>query len=120
MLPDNELQEIVNFIRSRSEKLKIKEWTDEQIAAYILEKSSKKQCIVLHQFDKPAGVIFFDLLTPKLMYIEQFWAAEKFIVKCFLKILKDNFPTVEQLHAWHQRRGRTLKIPVKDFIRIYG
>jgi hypothetical protein len=114
------LQEVVNFIRAKSEKLKIFNWTDEEIAAYFLEKSKERQVIVLYKGNEPSGVVFFNLLSEHYMYIEQLWSSDKKATKAFLQILVDNFPFVTHLSFFHQRRKRPYTITVKNFIRIYG
>lgn len=116
----SDLQEIVDFIRFNSEKLRIREWTDEQIGGYILEKISLRQCIVIYESNKPAGVIFFRLLNEREMYVEQFWCSCRGILRKFLFILESNFPSVTTLKGLHQRRRREINFNVKQFIRIYG
>lgn len=120
MLVPKELKDVVDFIRGKSEKLKIFNWTDEEIATYFLEKSKARQVIALYKWNKPAGIIFFNLLSTHYMYIEQIWTGDKSILKTYLQILKDNFPQVTHLTFYHQRRKRPYTITVNNFIRIYG
>lgn len=115
-----EIKEVVDFIRRKSKKLKIYNFTDDEIAAYFLEKNKLKQVIAIYRSNKPAGVIFFSLLSTHYMYIEQIWCEDKEIMRIYLKILVENFPNITHLNAYHQRRKRPLTITVKDFIRIYG
>lgn len=115
-----ELKDIVDFIRSKSARLKINNWTDEEIAAYFLEKNKAHQVIALYKNQQPAGVIFFHLLSTYYMYIEQIWCEDKSILRTFLQILQDNFPTTTYLSFFHQRRKKPHTITVKNFIRIYG
>lgn len=117
-----ELLEIVEFIKEKSGKLKISQWTNEQIAVYVGEKISKKECIVIYSSSepsKPEGVIFFRQ-TETEIYIEQIWCKNREILKKFLAILTTCFPWVLTIKAYHQIRKREINFNVGQFIRIYG
>jgi hypothetical protein len=116
-----ELQDIVDFIRAKSEKLKIFNWTDEEIAAYFLEKSKERQVITF--FIKVMNLLELSssIYSPLTTCILNNSGVKKnLFLSLILKILVDNFPKVTHLSFFHQRRKRPYTITVKNFIRIYG
>lgn len=114
-----EILAIVDFIKERSHKLYLNDWPPEQIANYVIEKIRLKQMIFVEENSVITGVVFFQPAIYAI-YIEQIWCSNKRAMLVFLRILQDNWPKVQKIKAYHQRRCREISFNLTQFIRIYG
>lgn len=123
-----EIERLVKFVKSRSQKLPLGKFTYEQLACYIGEKIKNKQLIVINDESGETiiGAVVFDPRKSNVAFttfhIEQLWADNKIAMKCFLNILKTSFPTIKLLTAIRNKGNncREVTFKLETLEKIYG
>jgi hypothetical protein len=121
-----EIENIVLYIKKRSEHLALGSFTYEQLACYVAEKIKENKLLVVfngseaNQVETIIGAIVFNPAREGKFYVEQLWADNKTTMKLFLKMLKDFFPEVKIVYGQRSNSTREVAFKLSTLEKIYG